>query len=237
MRWVVSAISLAMVLSGCFGGGKSGSDDTGGDGGADDGGMNTTEPPEPIITTNTFWFGEAPSMSYVPLDDDEVREPMPPTNFFFFGGGQGGGGQDESGRWEIPLDGTGNMTGGLVHVTIDVVEQLLNPPPIPFPFGGDNEACTWRVQVILTLSDNPAASDVQCVNDSATTINAGEIELDFEFEFESAIPREGNMSLVVDFGREPFSTSQNEAVFILAGTADYESYIRVDGLLEPVPDA
>lgn len=164
----------------------------------------------------------------LPLGSSEVRTPT--NSFGSFGGGGGGQGDDEpSSLWEYQITNDANLTGGEIHVWIEITETLV---PSPFTFPGQ-DACAWYV--ILALgADNDV--DVPCLAEPPGPINAGIKELVFTFLNTDTLSLQANETISLRFVRTPFGTSMEPSVFVLSGSTDHDSRIQIKGLKEVVDE-
>jgi hypothetical protein len=229
MRGWVGLLFCAFALSGCSGGDGGGGDDAPETPLVDPNVPMVPEEPE-IQYTNRIWFGEAPAMqATAPALADPARTAMASNQF---GGGGGGMGPGPESVWEYDFQGNGTLTGGVLHVWVEVVEQSINPPnPFDTFRGGP---CTWQADVMfLGEGEDPLFEQEFCVQDSTAVFNPGEVELEFELDF-SANLAQGN-SMVVELSRSPYSASPDSAMYVLSGTQQYDTWIEFNGLFEPLP--
>lgn len=228
VRAIALLAVLSLLLAGCSG-------DAGDSDDSPTTGSSTTTttgpPPKPVVYSDTLHFLEAPNMApALPVGSSEVRTPT--NSFGSFGGGGGGGGQGDdepNSLWEYKLTNGANLTGGEIHVWIEITETLV---PSPFTFPGQ-DACTWFV--ILALgADNEV--DVPCLTEPPGPISPITKELVFPFLNTDTFSLQANETISVRFGRTAFGASMEPSVFVLSGSADHDSRIQIKGLQEVVDE-
>lgn len=222
MRGIALLVCLAVLLAGCSGGG--------GDGGsaATAGSATLTSsgppPPPPVPRTDTLHFLAAPEMTPAAPVGTDIRNPVN-TGFSGFGGG--GGGQDELGaEWSYKVTENANVTGGEVHVWIEIKEQLIDFPNSPI-----DDSCTWELTTAIGADTEEIDS---CLNEPAGPIAPGIKELVFTLVLQDPIELEPGETLTVVLERTAFNLSPSNSVDALSGSAEHDSRIQLRGLKEPV---
>lgn len=225
MRAIALLAVLSLLMAGC-----SGNPDDGGSDATPSSSSTTTStgpPPKPVVYSDTLHFLEAPSMApALPLGSSESRTPTSGG----FGGGGGGGGQndDPTALWEYPLTNGANITGGEIHVWIEITEILVQQP-LGFPPG--ETPCTWYL--ILELgADNDA--NVPCLSEPVGLINPGTKELVFSFLATDPYMLQANETISARFARSPFGISTEPSVYVLSGSTDHDSRAVLRGLQEAI---
>lgn len=211
---------LAVSLAGCSGGGDDGS---GTPQAGSSSSTSTAPPPPPRPTTETLHFLAAPDMSTV-LPGSESRTPVG----FGGGGGPGPGGGQPPARWTYQVTTATNVTGGEVHVWVDVKETMVETPSPP-----GQTPCTWQLTVNVGGDTAPLE---HCANEPPGPINVGVRELVFSLVLTNAIDMEANETIIVTLTRSAFSLSANNAVDALSGSEAHDSRITLRGLKEPIDD-
>lgn len=213
-------VLLASALAGCSGG------DEGGDAPptASRSTTSAVPPPPPLPTSDTLHFLAAPDMApALPDGSAEVSTPVT-VGGFDNGGGQGPEGQGA--EWRHQVERASNVTGGEVHVWIEVKETLLHTPDNQV-----NPSCTWSLTVEIGADNNAILG---CIQEPAGPINPGTKELTFNLAFASPIELEANETVTVRLERSGFSLSPNNAVDAKSGSAERDSRIVLKGLKEPI---
>lgn len=225
---LATLLCCGVLLSGCAD--TSGDDTTGGAATAAPLSATMTStgpPPKPVVYSDTLHFLAAPDMTpALPQAGSDIETPTDTGGF-----GQGGGGRDEGpqSQWAYQVASNGTTQGATVHVWIKIVEQLVQGPN-PNP---TQPTCTWYVMLSV---GSDSAGDVLCLGEPVGVIAPGTKELVFDFPA-SGTDLEANETVTVRFGRTVFSSSPNNAVYILSGTPDHDSRIVLPGLKEAVPEA
>jgi hypothetical protein len=208
---------LAFLLAGCSGGG--GGDDP--PAAVSSTSTSTGPAPPPVPTTDTLHLMEAPAMSTVVPTGSDVRTPVG------FANGGGFGQQDGPvARWAYQVSVPTNVTGGEVHVWVEIKEQMLDSPSSPL-----NQQCTWRLTTGIG-GDTQALTN--CVNEPVGAISPGVKELVFTLVLQGPIELEANETITVTLSRSSFSPSPNNAVDALSGSAEHDSRVTLRGLKEPI---
>ena len=214
-------VLLASALAGCSGGDEGGAAPPP----ASASSTSTAPPPPPLPTSDTLHFLAAPDMApALPDGSSEVSTPV--TVGGFDNGGQGP--ETQGAEWRHQVERPTNVTGGEVHVWIEVKETMLHTP--------DNQVrptCTWRLTVEIGADNNAI---VGCIQEPAGPINPGTKELTFDLAFASPIELEANETITVRLERNGFSLRANNAVDAKSGSADRDSRILLKGLKEPIRD-
>ena len=216
---------LSLLLAGCSGGAA---DDAASTVSSSSTTTTTGPPPKPIVYSDTLHLLEAPAMApALPVGGSEVRTPV--DSFGSFGGGGGGQGDDgPTALWEYPVNNGANITGGEIHIWIEITETLF-PQPVSFPPG--SSACTWYVTLDLG-ADNEA--NVPCLSESPGPISTGIKELVFTILNTDTISMQPNETVSLLFGRTAFGTSPEPSVYVLSGSVDHDSRLMAKGLKEEV---
>lgn len=224
MMRTAACLAVLVALAGCS------SDSGGGDGETTTPSTSTTPPPPPPPMTDTLHLGMVPAMTTaVPEGTTDISTPVPASGFGGGGGGGGGMGPPDA-EWIYTLGQDQTVTGGEIHIWIEITETLVQPVN-PFP-GSQN--CSWFVNLDVGISNSP---DIACIAEPLGPINPVVKELVFEFTTDGAITVGGNETITLQFGRTPFSLSQNTPVNVLSGSKDHDSFVTLTGLNEILIDA
>ncbi len=221
---LAALVLCGVLLSGC----ADTSDDASGDAAAtttSETATSTAPAAKPVVYSHELHFLAAPEMApQLPPGGAEVTTPTDTGGF-----GQGSGrDQGPQSLWSYQVTGNSTTTGAEVHVWIQVVEQLIQPPSSP-----TQPSCTWYVMLEV---GSDSEGDFACLSEPVGPIAPGTKELVFPFPA-AGTDLEANETVTVRFGRTVFSASPNNAVFILSGTPEHDSRLVLPGLKEAVPDA
>lgn len=231
MPRTAALLSIALVvvaLAGCSDGG--GSDDTGSPGagaGSSASSSTTGPPPKPIVLSDTLHLLAPPEMA--PTLPEGSNEVSTPTSTF--GSGDGPGQGENPAEWSYQLTGSGNVSNAVVTLWIEIVDTLFPAPPNPT--NPDGSSCAWYVSLALGMDSEPQFS---CLSEPVGPIDPGTKELTFSLVGLDA-ELEQNETVTLAFGRNVFSPSPENSVFVLSGSEEHDSRIELKGLAEPVPDA
>lgn len=219
MRLAFALLAVCLVLSGCSGGGSSAPTAT-----SSSSSMTSAAPP-PVPTSDTLHFLAAPDAAPVlPSGSAEATTPVTVANF----GGPGGGGTAPQGaRWTYVVRSHTNVTGGEVHLWINIKETMFDNPGTPA-----QPQCTWHLVVALGSDNDPVSS---CINEPAGPISAATKELVYPLVLDAPREMEANETITVHLTRTAFSLSAQNAVDALSGSTDHDSRIVLKGLHEPAP--
>ena len=224
MRLAAALLVLAFALAGCSDGGGDDAPTPAGTQSAS--GSSTGPPPKPVPTSDTLHFLEAPTMApAIPAGYGEVSTPASTGGF---GGGGGGGQEAPAAEWTYKVQAPTNLTGGEVHVWIQITDTLVQFPD-PRPDGG----CTWFLTLELGADSEV---DVGCLTEPPGPINPGTKELIFPILSTDGYEMEANETILVRFDRAAFSASPENSVFVLSGSVDHDSRITLRGLKEPIQE-
>ena len=178
-----------------------------------------------MVLSDTLHLLAPPDMA--PALPEGSSEVSTPTSTF-----GGGPGQDENpAQWSYQLTGSGNVSNAVVTVWIEIVDTLF--PPAPNPTNPAGSSCAWYVSLALGADSQPRFA---CLSEPVGPINPGTKELVFALVGLDA-ELEQNETVTLAFGRNAFSPSPENSVFVLSGSAEHDSRIELKGLGEPVPDA
>jgi hypothetical protein len=210
----------SLLLAGCA------SNDDSADGGKTTTTTTTTgPPPAPVVTTDMLHLLEVPVLATaLPASGSEIATPVPSGNF----GGGGGGGGNNAPTWTYQVKTPVNVSTGEIRIWIRITETLVQSPAV-FP---GQSSCTWVVRLELGVGNN---MNVPCLTEPPGPISAATKELVFSFTGQSATQLETNETVSVRFERRAFSASTNQSpVFVLSGTPERDSHVKINGLKEPV---
>lgn len=188
----------------------------------------TGPPPKPVVTSDTLHLLAPPQMALaLPSGSSEVSTP---ATTGFNGPGGGGGGQDDPGAaWSYVVTAPSNVSGAQVNIWIEITETL-----VPSPFTNPTQpACTWILVLELGADGEP---EFGCLAEPTGPINPGVKELVFTFAG-LGTEMEVNETIHVEFRRTAFSASANNSVFVLSGSTDHDSRVKLNGFKDPIPDA
>ena len=187
---------------------------------------STAPPPPPPPTTDTLHLIALPGMSTAaPKGSTDISTPVPASNF---GGGGGGGMGPPDAEWMYNVAKGQNVTGGEVHIWIEITETLVQTSNPARP------DCAWIASLNVGSSYE---APIACLMEPPGPINPGIKELVFSFTAEGPVPLESNETISMQFERNPFSLSQNTPVNVLSGTKEHDSYVKLVGMKEVIVGA
>lgn len=216
MRATIFLLAASVLLAGCSGGGGGDADE--GSGASPSATTTSTgPPPPPVPTTDTLHMLGAPTMTPdAALLGDEQRTPMGVPNF--------GQGQAAGATWSYQINANGSVAGVELHAWIEILETLFDPTPPNQP------PCAWRAEIEVG-ADTPLE---HCLTEPPGPIMAGIRELVFRPALQGNIGMEDGETVTIRLTRAGFSFSPSNAVDVLSGSTDHDSYIQLTGLTEPV---